>query len=72
MNKIGTVTFHNAHNYGAMLQAYALQEVLSKTNEVNIINYRNSVIYNQYRLFKPLRKNIIKYAKSFINYVINY
>ncbi len=72
MNKIGTVTFHNAHNYGAMLQAYALQEVLSKTNEVNIINYRNSVIYNQYRLFKPLRKNIIKYAKSFINDVINY
>lgn len=26
--KIGILTFHWAHNYGAVLQAYALQEVL--------------------------------------------
>lgn len=72
MKKIGILTFHNAHNYGAMLQAYALQEVLSEENEINIINYKNSIICNQYRLFKPLRKNIIKYMKNLVNDIINY
>lgn len=72
MKKIGILTFHNAHNYGAMLQAYALQEVLSKENEVNIINYKNSTICNQYRLFKPLRKNVIKYMKNLMNDILNY
>lgn len=38
--KIGTITFHWATNYGAVLQAYALQQYL-KTNgfETEIINY---------------------------------
>ena len=27
--KIGIITFHKAHNYGAVLQCYALQEFLS-------------------------------------------
>ena len=26
--KIGILTFHRAHNYGAVLQCYALQEIL--------------------------------------------
>ena len=39
--KIGILTFHRAHNFGAVLQAYALQEQLRKTgNEVNVIDYR--------------------------------
>ena len=28
--KIGTITFHGSHNYGSMLQAYALQEYVKK------------------------------------------
>lgn len=28
--KIGILTFHDAHNYGAMLQCYALQQFLFK------------------------------------------
>jgi hypothetical protein len=28
--KIGVLTFHCAHNYGAVLQAYALQKFLEK------------------------------------------
>lgn len=41
MRKIGIVTFHKAHNYGAMLQAYALEKkLISKgKNDVEIINY---------------------------------
>ena len=28
MLKIGILTFHGSHNYGSMLQAYALQQYL--------------------------------------------
>lgn len=39
--KIGILTFHCAYNFGAMLQAYALQETLkSLGHSVEIINYR--------------------------------
>ncbi len=39
--KIGILTFHRAYNYGAVLQCYALQEVLKGFgNNVAIIDYR--------------------------------
>ena len=39
--KIATLTFHLAHNYGAMLQAYALQQAISKLGgDCEIIDYR--------------------------------
>ena len=39
--KIGILTFHCAHNFGAILQAYALQEQIRLLgHEVSIINYR--------------------------------
>lgn len=39
--KIGILTFHRAINYGAVLQAYALQEVLKEMgHNVSIIDYR--------------------------------
>ena len=39
--KIGIITFHWATNYGAVLQAYALQTYLSELgHDVEIINYR--------------------------------
>lgn len=44
--KIGILTFHSAHNFGAMLQAYALQEqIKANGHEVWIINYRPQYIY---------------------------
>ncbi|MDE5678733.1 polysaccharide pyruvyl transferase family protein [Phocaeicola sp.] len=42
---IGILTFHNANNYGAVLQAYCLQETLRFAGfEVEIIDYRNPLI----------------------------
>lgn len=39
--KIGILTFHCAYNFGAMLQAYALQETLKEMgHNAEIINYR--------------------------------
>ena len=69
--KIGILTFHCAHNYGAVLQCYATQEFLrSKGQEVEIINYRPSYLLRPYRLFdkgyitrggfKRLLKNIVQ------------
>jgi hypothetical protein len=39
--KVGTLTFHTAHNYGAMLQAYALVKYLqSKKSDAEVIDYQ--------------------------------
>lgn len=39
--KVGIITFHAAHNYGSMLQAYALQQViLNMGYQCEIINFR--------------------------------
>lgn len=39
--KLGIITFHCAHNYGALLQCYALQEYLkSLGHDVSVIDYR--------------------------------
>ena len=46
MSKINTatITFHASHNYGSMLQAYALQQVLFSLGVVNeIINLRTPI-----------------------------
>lgn len=40
--KIGILTFHHSRNYGAVLQAYALKEVLvGFGHKVEVIDYRN-------------------------------
>ncbi len=50
--KIGILTFHCAHNYGAVLQAYGLQEYLKNIgHEVYIIDFRPSYITNGYQKF---------------------
>lgn len=52
--KIGIITFNSAHNYGAVLQVWALQEKLkSKGHEVEVINYRIPSIDNLYRVYAP-------------------
>lgn len=48
---IGIITFHRAENYGAVLQAYALQEFISdnfKNCDVKIIDYRSVPIESAY------------------------
>lgn len=48
--KIGILTFHNAHNYGAVLQAYALKTKLNRMGyEASVLNYRNKYIAKTYR-----------------------
>ncbi len=49
--KIGILTFHNADNYGAVLQCYALQEKLMELHpddDVFVIDYKCPKIVNAY------------------------
>ena len=50
MVKIGIITYHCAYNYGAVLQAYALQKKLGMLGyEAEIINFRTSTIVDDYK-----------------------
>lgn len=48
---IGIVTFHFAYNYGAMLQAYALNKYINNNiGDCKIINYRPAAMQRAYRI----------------------
>ena len=64
--KVALLSFHNAYNYGAAMQAYALQETINDMGiDVEYINYINEFrknVYNTpYQIFSALKKgNIIR------------
>ena len=68
MKKIGILTFHYSHNYGGVLQAFALQNTLKKYHkdyQIDIIDfvpksYKNQSIFGILKLRKNLFKNSIK------------
>lgn len=67
--KIGILTFHASHNFGSMLQAYALQQfLLSLGHEVEFINLRNE---GQQKLYpfplKPQKRMMTKFIMSLLN-----
>ncbi len=68
--KIGILTFHCAHNYGAVLQCYATQEFLrSKGYDVEVINYRPQFLLDPYKLFdrrRVISKNLMLSLKFLI------
>ena len=58
--KIGIVTFHNAHNYGAVLQAWSLQEYLRQQgHEAQIVNLRLPSIDKLYQLTYKTTSNLL-------------
>ena len=64
--KIGILTFHFAHNYGAMLQAYALSTKLRSLNyDAEIIDFRLKHIYDNYEKKGFLK--LISYYKDLGN-----
>lgn len=64
---IGIFTFHRAHNYGALLQAYALQELLSEKYNPFFVDYYNLKIYGGYKIIRPLGKNFLKWPVRLFN-----
>lgn len=74
--KVGIVTFHRAENFGATLQAYALQTYLTHQGcDAEIIDYRCPFIERNYDVLNPRilwsRKNALislkLYMKRFFN-----
>lgn len=68
--RVGIVTFHRAENFGAVMQAFALQTYLiSLGHNVDIIDYRCKAIEMHYDILNPRilfsRKNIFH---SFMEY----
>lgn len=69
--KVGILTFHDAHNYGAVLQAYALKKYITKLGyETKVINYHHYTIPDGY----PKENNEERWEKfnSFIQELIDY
>ena len=67
--KVGIITFHASHNYGSMLQAYALQQtVLNMGFDCEIINFRPKI---QTEHFKPpfMRGTMQGKVKRFIQFL---
>ena len=68
--KIGILTFHNSRNYGAVLQAYGLKEVLKRMgHRVDIINYRTPAILKRKSPYtvKNFFSNPVKYVFKLVN-----
>ena len=72
---IGILTFHNAMNYGAILQCYALQEFLDKIGfTVKVINYtpnKFKLIYNDPKDFSA-RVSLKRKIKNSILWCIRF
>ena len=66
--KIGILTFHCAHNYGAVLQCYALQQYLKGCgHEVSVIDYRPKYLlrgYEKFSLRNWLSPNLFRTIKK--------
>ncbi|MCX7986266.1 MAG: polysaccharide pyruvyl transferase family protein [Bacteroidales bacterium] len=69
---IGILTFHRAHNYGAMLQAYALMHFLdTKGYSVEIIDYWPSEMREEYLWVPNFRyRNFLSRFKGLIKFLI--
>ena len=72
MKKIGIMTFHRSHNNGSMLQALALQNIISEKYgcQAEIIDFSN---WAQQNMYSPIPKptNIKRLIKAFI-WMTNY
>lgn len=68
LKKVGIITFQNAINYGAVLQAFALQEKFKEQSKLtHIINYQSEYFRSLYGFQKNFStKNKIKFILFFI------
>ncbi|MGN0417950.1 polysaccharide pyruvyl transferase family protein [Anaerostipes faecalis] len=63
MKKVAIITFHRAMNCGAMLQAFALQNILSRKYDSYILDYRCKEIEYVYGYRKSIKKRVKMLAK---------
>ena len=64
------VTFNKAHNYGAMLQEYALLKKTSEIGDSKILNYDDFNIAKNYKYIGLGYGNFLRRVKIIIKYII--
>ena len=70
--RIGILTIHSAHNYGAMLQAYAMRAyLLGKGHEASVIDYEPDFMNRPYKVLDITRITRSKRPKYSIPAFIN-
>lgn len=75
MQKIGIITFHNANNYGAVLQNFALQKAIIKLGyNSETIDYHCDELEAEYKAWKscPSSASGLSKAKYYVWQLINY
>ncbi|MBB1527439.1 polysaccharide pyruvyl transferase family protein [Pectobacterium carotovorum subsp. carotovorum] len=73
--KVAIATFHSAHNYGAVLQTYALYKVLEKLgNDVYLLDYSPRNIRKSYTLFPNLKDcdGLVHFIKSWVSLFLDF
>jgi len=74
--KVGIITFHFAHNYGAMLQAYAMQEqLLSMGYDASIIDYEpfyHKRFYEREHFKDCIEISPVKTIRHMIGYMLRF
>jgi hypothetical protein len=74
--KIGILTYHRSHNYGALLQAIALRKILiDRGHEVFYIDYLSEYHLSMYEMFDKLtfrKSNIVKKIYMLLVTLLNY
>ena len=71
--KIGVITFHNAINYGAILQSFALHRwIREKGIDCEIIDYECEKFKNDYNSFRIYDKSLKGFIAAVLKTPINY
>ncbi len=67
--KIGILTFHASHNYGSMLQAWALQKYLNTHgHDAETINLRTKAQQDKYNFpLRPVKGKLRSFVSSMVN-----
>lgn len=72
--KIGILTYHKSHNYGALLQAIALRKVIERMgHEVYYVDYWPEYHKKTYAFYNPeyiLHSNPLKTFKSLMRFIL--
>lgn len=69
MKKVGIVTIHKINNYGAVLQAYALnRQIRALGHEAKTIDFRTYRVAESYKLFLPLetKMDLVRNAQALL------
>lgn len=69
--KVGIITFHCADNFGATLQAYALQKAIDNLGfHSEIIDFRPSILVRPYKFLPPEKLSLMAITKFIIKWLL--